>query len=410
MGEVVIRRVRTVLTAPEGITLVVVKVETSEPGLYGLGCGTFTQHAEAVKTVLDRELGPWAEGRPVARIADFWQTAAVSGYWRNGPVLNAALSGIDMALWDIKGKMAQMPCYELWGGKCRDAVALYRHADGTSMEAVGDQVEAWLEAGYRYVRCQWGGYGGALPGDGRPRFRSARVHTPDRAAPGRYFDPDDYRRRVPQLFRYLRERFGADVELLHDVHERLAPVDAVRLAEALAPYDLFFLEDALAPEDLGWFSLLRQRSSIPLAMGELFVHPLEWEKLFEARLIDYIRVHLSQIGGVTPALRLAAHAGAYGVRTAWHGPGDVSPIGHVANLHLDLVLPNFGIQEWAGWSERSEAVFPGCPVVKGGYAYVNDKPGWGIDLDEAEAEKFPPALGLPEWTLVRLPDGTAARP
>jgi mannonate dehydratase len=411
VADIIIRRVRTILTAPEGITLVVVKVDTSEPGLYGLGCATFTQRAAAVKTVLDQDLGPWAEGRPVARIEDFWQSAMVSGYWRNGPVLNAAVSGIDMALWDIKGKLAKMPCYELWGGRCRDGVALYRHADGDSVEAVGDQVEAWLAQGYRFIRCQWGGYGGHPTAEGAlPRFRNTLVRTAAHPTPGRYFDPLGYRQSVPRLFRYLRERFGSEVELLHDVHERLAPQDAVKLAEALTPYDLFFLEDPLPPEQIGWYSHLRQHATVPLAMGELFTHPLEWMPLIEQRLIDFIRVHISQIGGVSPALKLAAYAAQYGVRTAWHGPGDVSPVGHMANLHLDLAMPNFGIQEWAGWSERSEAVFPGGPVVRDGYAYVDDRPGWGIDLDEGAAAQFPPVFGPPGWTLARLPDGTAARP
>lgn len=409
--DITIERVRAILTAPEGITLVVVKVETSEPGLYGLGCATFTQRAAAVKTVIETYLDPWAKGRSVHAIEDTWQAAMVNAYWRNGPVTNAAVSGLDMALWDIKGKLAHLPCYELWGGRSRPAAAVYRHADGREIDEIGDRVEAWREAGYRYIRCQWGGYGGVSGGTGStPAFLNPAVRAPTGVPSGAYFDPDDYRRRIPRLFEAMRVRFGHTVELLHDVHERLAPPDAVKLAAALNPYDLFFLEDLLSPEQSAWFRLARQHSTVPLAMGELFTHPLEWTPLITERLIDFVRVHLSQIGGVTPALKLAHLADAFGVRTAWHGPGDVSPVGHAANVHLDVHLPNFGIQEWAGWSDRSRAVFPGCPEVVDGYVYPNDRPGWGIDLDEQAAAAFPPQFDNPTWTAARLPDGTAVRP
>jgi mannonate dehydratase len=394
-----IARVRPLVTAPDGIPLVVVKVETSEPGLYGLGCATFTQRAAAVAAVVETYLDPWARGRPVHAIEDLWHAAMVSAYWRNGPITNAAVSGLDMALWDIKGKLAGMPCYMLWGGASRSAVAVYRHADGRDPEEIGDRVAAWMEAGVRYVRCQWGGYGGAPPA------ASAR------GVPlGAYFDPAAYRRAIPRLFERLRERFGDTVELLHDVHERLAPPQAIRLAKDLAPYDLFFLEDVLPPEQIGWFRLIRQQSTVPLAMGELFTHPLEWQPLLAERLVDFVRVHLSQIGGVTPALKLAHVAEAFGVRTAWHGPGDVSPVGHAANVHLDVHLANFGIQEWAGWSESTAAVFPGAPQVEAGYIYPSDRPGWGIDIDEAEAAKYPPHWENPRWTEARLPDGTVTWP
>ncbi|NLV91769.1 MAG: starvation-sensing protein RspA [Firmicutes bacterium] len=400
MSKLVVTDVKTILTAPAGIDLVVVKVETSEPGLYGLGCATFTQRALAVKSAVDDYLRPFLIGKDPRRIEDIWQSANVSGYWRNGPVLNNALSGIDMALWDIKGKLAGMPVYELLGGKCREGVALYRHASGSDPVALEDKVREYMEEGYHFIRCQMGAYGwsdGMRPG-------------PTPQVPGAYFDPDAYAQSVPQMFAHLRKTIGFGVELLHDVHERLTPIEAVRLAKQVEPYRLFFLEDPLAPEQLEWFRMIRSQSATPIAMGELFNNPNEWKILITEQLIDFIRVHISQIGGITPAKKLAALCESFSIRTAWHGPGDVSPVGHVANLHLDISSPNFGIQEWAGLNDALREVFPGCPEVRGGYAYLNDQPGLGIDIDEAKAAKYPLLNKAPQWPLARTPDGTAVRP
>jgi mannonate dehydratase len=395
-----IRDVRTILTAPSGICLIVVKVETSEPGLYGLGCATFTQRHLAVRSAVQDFLRPFLEGKDPQNVEDLWHTMHVSPYWRNGPVLNNAISGVDMALWDIKGKLAGMPVYQLLGGKCREGVAVYRHAQGRDEDQMTERVLALMQEGYHYIRCQMGQYGWSA------RIRAA----PDNAAPGAYFDPDAYAISVPRLFEHLRARIGFEIELLHDVHERLAPIEAIRLARQLEPYRLFFLEDPLPPEQIGWFRMLRAQSAIPIAMGELFSNPNEWMPLVTDRLIDFIRVHISAIGGLTPARKLATLCEAFGVRTAWHGPGDVSPVGHAANLHLDLSSRNFGVQEWTGFSEAERAVFPGCPEVRDGYMYPNEQPGLGIDLDEREAARYPCAGGGPAWTLARLPDGTSVPP
>jgi mannonate dehydratase len=400
MPAITIRNVRTILTAPSGIRLVVVKVETSEPGIYGLGCATFTQRPLAVKSAVEDYVRPIVIGKDPQRIEDLWQLVYQNSYWRNGPVLNNALSGLDMALWDIKGKLAGLPLYQLLGGKCREGVALYRHCDGRDPSEVEERVRGYMEQGYMFLRCQLGGYGGHTP----------VRHRPEDAQPGAYFDPDAYARSIPRLFEHMRTRLGFEIELLHDVHERLVPIEAVRIAKALEPYRLFFLEDPLPPEHIEWFTMIRQQSATPIAMGELFTHPLEWKPLVTSRLIDFVRVHLSAIGGITPARKLASLCEWFGVRTAWHGPGDVSPIGHAANLHLDLTSPNFGIQEWSGFSEAEQAVFPGCPDVRKGYAYVHEAPGLGVDIDESEAAKYPCAEGVPDWTMTRLPDGTAVRP
>ena len=395
-----IREVRTILTAPAGIDLVVVRVDTTEPGLYGLGCATFTQRALAVRTAVDEYLRPFLIGKDPTRIEDLWQTAMVSAYWRNGPVLNNAISGVDMALWDIAGKRAKMPLYQLLGGKCREAAAVYRHADGRDEREVEQSLRAFLSQGYRYVRCQMGGYGG----------KQSLPPAPQGAVPGAYYDPDAYSRSVPKLFDHLRSAVGFEVELLHDIHERLAPIEAVRLAKTLETHRLFFLEDPLAPEHLEWFRAIRAQCATPIAMGELFVHPDEWRPLVAERLIDFIRVHLSAIGGITPAIKLAHLCGEFGIRTAWHGPGDVSPIGHAANVHLDVASPNFGVQEWSGFNDALREVFPGCPQEKLGYVYPPETPGIGVELDEKKAAGYPPVGGLPAWTLARTPDGSSARP
>lgn len=398
--------VRTIETAPDGIRLVVVKVETSYPELYGLGCATFTQRPLAVVTAVEQYLKPFLLGRDPQAIEDIYAACYVSSYWRSGPVLNNALSGIDMALWDLKGKLAGMPVYQLFGGKCREAAALYAHADGRDFQEVADGVRRFQEEGYRYVRAQ-------ISVPGYATYGAQIVPKADAGSAGPLpWDPKAYCRLVPKLFEYLRTNVDEEIELLHDVHERVPPIDALGLAKALEPYSLFFLEDPFAPEDVGYLRLLRQQTAIPIAIGELFVNPAEYVPLIHDRLLDFIRVHLSAIGGLTPARKLAALAEFFAVRTAWHGPGDVSPVGHAANLHLDLSTPNFGVQERHVFSERTREVFPGCPELRGGYLWCNDKPGLGVDVDEALAAKYP----FPEdhlngsWPEVRRADGTVVRP
>jgi len=424
MKAITIREVQVTLTAPAGSRLVVVKVETSEAGLYGLGCATFTQRPLAVKTAVEEYLRPFLIGKEADRIEDIWQTCYQNSYWRNGPVLNNALSGVDMALWDIKGKTAGMPVYQLLGGKCREGAAVYRHADGREPKEVEDRVRAWMAEGYQYVRAQMGGYGGVgwrkWPKEEAARYapevvrgeeeEAARRAAPKGARPGVYYDPRAHMLSVVKLLDHLRAEIGFEVELLHDVHERLAPIDAVGLAKAVEGHKLYFLEDPLAPEDLEWLEMMRAQTSTPIAMGELFNNPREWTPLIARRLIDFMRMHMSQMGGITPARKAAAMGEMCGVRTAWHGPGDVSPVGHAANLHLDVACPNFGVQEFGGFGEAEQEVFPGCPEVRGGYLYPNDRPGLGVDLDEKAAARYPCFEGPDAWTVTRRPDGSAARP
>jgi len=406
-----IRDVRVILTAPEGIRLVVVKIETDEPDLYGLGCATFTQRPLAVATAIEQYVKPQVVGRSVHDIEDIWSMLAVSSYWRSGPVLNNAMSGIDMALWDIKGKLAGMPLYDLLGGRCRTAATVYVHASGRDPVEVEDKARGFMEQGFTHVRCQVAvpgsstyGVSGALDSeDPHPAHLRLRQES---------WDPSAYARVVPALFEHLRLTLGDRVELLHDIHERVPAIVAIGMARELEPYRLFFLEDPLAPEDNGYFPLLRNQTSIPLAMGELYVNVSEYLPLIGDRLIDFIRVHPSAIGGITPARKLAAMCEFFGVRTAWHGPGDVSPVGHAANLHLDLAVPNFGIQEAHRFDDVCREVFPGTPELHDGMMWANDKPGLGIDINEMLAARYPypehPLNGA--WPPVRLRDGTVQRP
>jgi len=400
-----ITRVRAIKTAPQRTRLVVVKVETSEPGLYGLGCATFNQRPLAVVTALEEYLDPFARGRDVDDIEDLWQNAYTSSYWRNGPVLNNALSGLDMALWDIKGKRANMPVYQLIGGKCRFAVDCYAHSSGRDHQELEDSVRKNIEQGFRHVRIQLGGYGS-------PQLsRNADFKDADFGLPkDTLMDAQPYLKATPKMFEHIRNTCGDDVELLHDVHERVEPRDAIRLLKELERYRPFFIEDPLSPEANDYFRQMRAATIVPIAMGELFNSPHEWVPLIKDRLIDFIRVHLSQTGGFTVARKIAALAEWFNVRSAWHGPTDLSPVGHAANIHLDLAIHNFGIQESLRFNEASQEVFPGCPTIRNGYFYVNETPGWGVDINEEAAKKFPYPENPGYWEPVRRRDGTAVRP
>ena len=402
--------VKTILTAPNGIRLVIVKVVTNEPGLHGVGCATFTQRPLAVAAAVDEYLKPFLIGKDPDQIEDIFQSAFVSSYWRNGPVLNNALSGVDMALWDIKGKRANMPVYQLLGGKCRHAAALYAHASGREPAETADSVRKYMEEGYRHVRVQVAvpGYATYGAGGGTPKDKIWAPIVPGQAT----FEPTPYVNAVINLFDHLRSELGDEVELLHDVHERIPPIQAITLAKELEKYRLFFLEDVFAPEDIEYLRILRPQTSTPIAISELFNNSCEYVSMIKDRLFDFIRVHISQIGGISPARKLAAFCEFFNIRTAWHGPGDVSPVGHAANLALDLSCYNFGIQERHVFRQETQDVFPGCPELRDGYLWSNDMPGLGIDVDEDLAAKFP----FPEhplnggWAPVRKADGTVIRP
>ena len=378
-----IKDVSVIATAPAGLRLTVVKITTDQDGLYGYGCGTFTQRADLVNAAVERYLKPFLVGKPTDRIDDLWQAMYNSSYWRNGPVLNNAISGVDQALWDIKGRQAGMPVYQLLGGKCREAADTYTHAAGATIQQCIDQAKRFMEQGFRHVRVQVGVPGMAGYGSGRGTATVKSLHS------GPVFEPGPAMRAGLKLFEECRKQLGEEVELLHDMHERYPPNMAVQMAKEAEKYHLFFLEDPVSPEDIAYFRQIRQQCSTPIAMGELFNSPHEWTPLISERLIDYIRIHVTQAGGLTPCRKIAAMGEIFGVKTAWHGPGDVSPIGHMANVTLDVVCYNFGVQEYSAFNERLQEVFKGCPVMKDGYLWVNETPGWGIEVDEKLAAKYP---------------------
>ena len=349
----------TYTVQPAGVPLVVAKVVTDQPGLYGWGCGTFTQRFRAVEAAIERHLKPFAIGRDAAAIADFWHSAMHDGYWRNGPVLNNAVSAVEMALWDIKGKVAGLPCYQLWGGRSRGTAAVYVHANGNEPREVLDQALGYWEQGFRHIRCQLGGYVGV----GAGAASSAAGGFSDAGGTGSiFFDPGEKLRRVPELVRdgARRPAAGSGAAVRHPRAAGAGRRGAAGQGAGTVP--------AVLPggrAGAGGYRLL-PHAALPVrgAAGDgraVRRIPLEVEPLVTKRLIDFVRVHVSTYGGVTAALKLANLCAAFGVRTAWHGPHDVSPIGMAANVHLDLHVANFGIQEWAFRSPAEAGPVPRHP-------------------------------------------------
>jgi len=398
--------VRSIVTAPEGLPLVVVRVDTSDPGLYGLGCATFTQRFSAVTTVVDEFVAPLVHGRHPADIDDLTRMVHHSSYWRAGPVLNNALSGLDMALWDIAGKRASMPVHDLLGGRVRAAAPTYLHAGGVDIAETLGHAEEIIAAGWTHVRLQTG-----QPGIGTYGSAPAGERYTDRPHPGGW-DVRHYLRQTPVLFSRARERLGTEIELLHDVHSRLSPKEAATLAQSLAPFGLFFLEDVVAPEYYDRLPDVRAASPIPIAVGELLVSVPDAVRLVLSGSVDYLRLHLSAVGGLTPARKLAALCELTGVRTAWHAPADVSPVGSAANLALDVSSAAFGIQEGHVYNDAACEVFPGTPQPLRGYLYPSPAPGLGVDIDERQAAKYPPTrFAHDRWAVrVRATDGGLLAP
>src|ERR1700676_433968 len=407
LPPITIRGARVITTSPEGrYQWAFLKLETSEAGLYGIGSASNLFHCAAIATAIEKTYAPFWIGKNPERIEDLWQSTNVRSYWRNSTIQNNVLGALDMALWDIKGKRAGMPVYDLLGGKARDAVPIYAHADGRDMQQVEDNVRKYMQEGYRHVRAQMGGYGGGgyvAPGKGS---------RPAGGFGGQAYDEDLYVDAIPKLFEHLRAKLGGEVKLLHDVHEHVSPNMARELAKRLEPYRLFFVEDILPPEQIDWFRQIRQVTTTPMAMGELFTSPREWVPLISERLIDFIRCRVSQIGGITAARKVAGLCEAFGVRTAWQEGGDNDPVNQLAAYHVDLSISSFGIQEENHFPALVHEMMPGTAQLKGGYLYGNDAPGLGIDLNEAIAAKHP-LRDLPsgdDWTIGRGVDGSLVKP
>lgn len=391
-----------VIVASPGRNFVTVKVITDE-GVYGIGDATVNGRELAVVAYLEEHVVPCLIGRDPAQIEDIWQYLYRGAYWRRGPITMAAISGIDMALWDIKAKVANMPLYQLLGGASREKVMVYTHAQGMTIEEAKDAVLAKKEQGYVAIRAQCGVPGlPAIYGTGKGADQSKGMI--ERLPHEEVWSTSKYMRHIPKLFDSLRDAIGWDIHLLHDTHHRLSPIEAARLGKDLEDYRLFWLEDPVPAELQENYRLIRQHTTTPIALGEIFNTIWDARRLIQEQLIDYIRVTSVHAGGVTGLKRIFDFASIYNVRSGSHGPMDVSPVAMGANLHVDLWVPNFGIQEFSGYTEATHEMFPHAWSQDGGFLHPGEAPGHGVDIDEKVAAKYPYERAyLP---VNRLEDGT----
>jgi mannonate dehydratase len=392
---------KVIVTCP-GRNFVTLKISMDQ-GVYGIGDATLNGRELSVVSYLQDHVVPTLIGKDPRRIEDIWQYLYRGAYWRRGPVTMSAIAAVDTALWDIKAKMAGMPLYDLLGGKSREGVMVYGHANGQDLVETVEEVGRYIELGYKAIRAQSG-----VPGirDAYGVGRGKMYYEPaDAALPSEtVWDTNKYLNFVPKLFEKLREKYGFDHHLLHDAHHRLTPIEAGSLGKMLEPYRLFWLEDATPAENQEAFRLIRQHTTTPLAVGEIFNTIWDAKDLIQNQLIDYIRTTVVRAGGITHLRRIADLAALYQVRTGSHGATDLSPVTMGAALHFDSWVPNFGIQEYMRHTAETDAVFPHAYWFADGQLYPGDTPGHGVDIDETEAAKYPykPAY-LP---VARLEDGT----
>lgn len=396
-----ITRASVIITCP-GRNFVTLKIETDE-GIYGIGDATVNGRELAVASYLEDHVIPCLIGRDAHQIEDIWNYLYRGAYWRRGPITMCAIAAVDTALWDIKAKAAGMPLYQLLGGKSREAVMVYGHANGRDIEETSDEVAKYIDMGYKAIRAQ----------SGIPGLASTYGVAKDKM----YYEPADgalpteniwstekYLDHTPKLFEALRDRFGFDHHLLHDVHHRLTPIEAARLGKSLEPYRLFWMEDATPAENQDAFRLIRQHTVTPLAVGEIFNTIWDCKDLIQNQLIDYIRATVVHAGGITHLRRIADLASLYQVRTGCHGATDLSPVCMGAALHFDIWVPNFGIQEYMRHTAETDEVFPHSYRFEKGMLYPGDVPGHGVDIDEKLAAKYPYQRAF--LPVNRLEDGT----
>lgn len=385
-----------------GRNFVTLKIVTDD-GLVGWGDATLNGRELAVASYLRDHLCPLLIGREVMNTEDTWQFLYKGAYWRRGPVTMTAIGAIDIALWDLKGKALNTPVYNLLGGRSREKLLVYTHAQGRDLPATLDAVAETQAAGYQAIRVQSGVPGlGKIYGIGdgddyEPAIKGARPAE-------ELWKTEPYLQFVPDLFAAVREKFGPELHLLHDSHHRLTPIEAARLGQALEPHHLFWLEDTVPAENQSSFRLIRGKTVTPLAVGEVFNSLHDCEQLIREQLIDYIRMTVSHGGGLTPMMKIAHFAEPYHVKTGCHGPSDISPIAMAACLHFGTAINNFGIQEYMGYAAATEAVFTHGYTYRDGHIVLDEQPGLGVDFDESSvaSQPYDPAY-LP---VNRLEDGT----
>ncbi|MGW8379728.1 D-mannonate dehydratase ManD [Streptomyces sp. ODS28] len=375
-----------VFVASPGRTFVTLRITTSD-GVTGLGDATLNGRELAVASYLRDHLVPLLIGKDPARIEDMWQYLYRGAYWRRGPVQMTAISAVDTALWDIKGKVAGLPVYQLLGGASRDGVMVYSHASGTDVPALLDDVERYLGLGYKAVRVQ-----AAVPDvGGTYGVRKGRVYEPANSAlpDEQPWDTEAYLRFAPTYLDAVRERFGFGFHMLHDVHHRLSPIEAARFGKRVEEAQLFWMEDPTPAENQEAFRLIRQHTTTPVAVGEVLSSIWDVQQLITEQLIDYVRTSVVHAGGITHLRRIFDLASLYQVRTGSHGATDLSPVSLAANVHLDLAVPNFGIQEYMGHVEETLEVFGGGVTFANGMLHPSEEPGLGVSYDEKAAERYP---------------------
>jgi mannonate dehydratase len=396
-----IKSAEVIVTCP-GRNFVTLKIRTDQ-GITGVGDATLNGRELAVVAYLQDHVIPCLIGRDAQRIEDTWQYLYRGAYWRRGPVTMCAIAAVDTALWDIKGKIAGLPLYQLLGGASRDGVMVYGHANGNTIDETLQNALAYKEQGYRAIRLQSGVPGLATTyGVSKDRmfYEPADASLPTE----NLWSSEKYLRSVPPLFDKAREVLGWDVHLLHDVHHRLTPIEAGGLGKDLEPYRLFWLEDATPAENQRNFRLIRQHTTTPLAVGEVFNTIWDCKQLIEEQLVDYIRTSVVHTGGITHLRRIASYADVHSIRTGCHGATDMSPVCMAAALHFDLSVPNFGIQEYMRHTEATDEVFPHAYRFEDGMMHPGDEPGLGVDIDETLAATYPYKRAyLP---VNRLEDGT----
>jgi len=377
---------RVIVCSP-GRNFVTLKIVTQD-GVSGLGDATLNGRELAVASYLSDHVVPLLIGRDARRIEDTWQYLYKGAYWRRGPVTMCAISAVDTALWDIRAKSLGVPLYQLLGGASRESVLVYGHASGADVEATVSAVGDYIKLGYKAIRAQSGIPG--LPstygvGRGNMFYEPAEKNAPMENA----WSTERYLNFVPGLFARLRKEFGEEVHLLHDVHHRLTPIEAARLGKSLEPHHLFWLEDPVPAELQESLRLVRQHTTTPIAIGEVFNSIYDCQQILQEQLADYIRTTVVHAGGISHLRKIASLAELYHVRTGAHGATDLSPVCMAAALHFDLSVHNFGIQEYMRHTEETDRVFPHSYKFEAGMMHPGDAPGLGVEIDEALAAKYP---------------------